>query len=67
MWFNADCGPLNHYIDVGWLRKQADMLKEALPKPPSHGKGSKGAGSGTTLLSCLQKGMEREILAEAEA
>ena len=43
------------------------MLKEALPKPPSHGKGSKGAGSGTTLLSCLQKGMEREILAEAEA
>ena len=47
------------------LRKQADALKEALPKPPLNGKGAKGAGGGTTLISCLKKGMEREILAEA--
>eukprot|EP00439_Symbiodinium_sp_Y106_P077669 s558_g16.t1 len=42
------------------------MLKEALPKPPLNGKGSKGA-AGTTLISCLKKGTEREILAEADS
>ncbi|CAE7825909.1 UBP8 [Symbiodinium necroappetens] len=46
--------------------KQADMLKEALPKPPLNGKGSKGA-AGTTLISCLKKGTEREVLAEADS
>ncbi|CAJ1411515.1 unnamed protein product [Effrenium voratum] len=42
--------------------EQADLLKEALPKASKT-----PAPGGTTLTACLQKGMEREVLAEADS